>query len=322
MSNGADATVIEVASRIPALLEQAWTRRTPVRLEHAVSRFPLLGATPERLLGSCGTGVEGLLFTVDGRHGEAATRLVQRVAEPDQLASAFEAASDTLVDASLMVNRLEDALPVVVPLREAVLPAFGWLRQRTYGMVSTPRGGVGHHADAFNIVIVQLGGSKGWRVWAPDLLPPFYRRALARRTLSATNRAVAPPIGRAVLEVTLEPGDVLFLPAHFGHEAIAVDEPSVSLSMLWQAWTVRDALVAILGGTATVDALLPDEVADRLLEDDPKDPVAAYLAQLGGPAEIVELAPGRLAAGIARLMEAGASGGRSGETPGRAAHLK
>jgi ribosomal protein L16 Arg81 hydroxylase len=108
----------------------------------------------------------------------------------------------------------------------------------------TPQGKKGYpaHHDGVDLFIIQLSGSKHWRLW--DL-------AEDRRSESASYTEET--LGAPVVEEVLRPGDVLYLPYGTPHQATAVDEPSLHLSVMMRPRMWRDLL------RETVDSVLSDE---------------------------------------------------------------
>lgn len=112
----------------------------------------------------------------------------------------------------------------------------------------TPAGKKGYpaHHDGVDLFVVQLSGSKHWRLW--DL-------ADDRRSESASYTEET--LGEPAIEVSLRPGDVLYLPYGTPHQASAEDEPSLHLSIMMRPRMWRDLLAE------TVERALADE---RFLE--------------------------------------------------------
>lgn len=87
----------------------------------------------------------------------------------------------------------------------------------------TPAGrrGLAPHYDPVDVFVVQLEGSKSWRVWpVPD----------PRRGDDAGNLDEA-ALGPPAVEATLRPGDVLYLPYNCAHVATATGGVSLHLSV-------------------------------------------------------------------------------------------
>ena len=128
--------------------------------------------------------------------------------------------------------------------------------------------GLDLHFDYHDVFVVQLGGSKRWRVWPP----------LARTTdpVRAGHRIAAPrrdELGEPLLDITMGAGDCLYLPRGYPHAAETVDHHSDHLTIglvavTWQ-WVLRraiDAEVAAgrLTGALPVGLLEPGGAASNL----------------------------------------------------------
>ncbi len=108
----------------------------------------------------------------------------------------------------------------------------------------TPAGKKGYpaHHDGVDLFIIQLSGTKHWRLW--DL-------ADDRRSESASYTEES--LGAPVIETSLQPGDVLYLPYGTPHQASAEGEPSLHLSIMMRPRMWRELL------KETVDRALSDE---------------------------------------------------------------
>ena len=86
--------------------------------------------------------------------------------------------------------------------------------------------GLDLHFDFHDVFVVQLGGSKRWRVWTP----------LARTTNPVKGRhSIAAPrldeLGDPLLDITMCAGDCLYLPRGYPHAAETVDQHSDHLTI-------------------------------------------------------------------------------------------
>lgn len=115
-------------------------------------------------------------------------------------------------------------------LREAAGVAADRLSWPSFGLDLSLQhgagGGVGPHFDDGDNLVVQVSGSKTWRVGSPDDTPAAARSA--RMLGDPTFVPRARPMTGAPLQ--LRPGDVLYLPLFAPHEGVS-DGPSVSLSL-------------------------------------------------------------------------------------------
>jgi len=103
----------------------------------------------------------------------------------------------------------------------------------------TPRAarGFGPHWDNHDAFILQFEGTKEWTVYdSPVLLP-----GRKRQFVDGEWTAVEP-----TLKATLEPGDLLYLPRGFVHEANSTDEVSCHLTLGIDAYTYADLALRLL----------------------------------------------------------------------------
>lgn len=106
----------------------------------------------------------------------------------------------------------------------------------------TPAGrrGLAPHYDPVDVFVIQLEGTKRWRVWPV----PAQRRGNDAGNL--TESELGPP----AVEATLEPGDVLYMPYNCAHVARAQDAVSLhlSLSVAPRRWTglLQDVVAALV----------------------------------------------------------------------------
>ena len=142
----------------------------------------------------------------------------------------------------------------------------------------TPRGspGLPVHHDTHDVFCLQVAGRKRWLVYKPALELPLrdqrYRPEMGEP-------------GEPVLDLVLEPGDMLYMPRGWLHEALTSDEDSLHLTIGVTVYTWLDAMRAALeacadelelrlsvpeDGVATADLvsvlearLQPDEVVRR-----------------------------------------------------------
>ena len=81
--------------------------------------------------------------------------------------------------------------------------------------------------------VVQLGGSKRWRIWAP--LPRTADPVKGRHPIAAPR---LDELGDPLLDLTLEAGDCLYLPRGYPHAAETTDQPSdhLTIGLLAVTW--------------------------------------------------------------------------------------
>ena len=137
---------------------------------------------------------------------------------------------------------------------------------------STPRRsqGLPVHHDTHDVFVLQVGGTKRWLVYDPVLELPL-RDQRYRPELGAP--------GDVVLDVVLQPGDTLYLPRGWMHEALTSDEDSLHLTVGVTVYTWFDAF------RAAVERCAEDVEFRRAPSGDARELVERLAARLG-PGEV------------------------------------
>ncbi|MCA2218777.1 cupin domain-containing protein [Jidongwangia harbinensis] len=132
--------------------------------------------------------------------------------------------------------------------------------------------GFATHYDTHDVFVLQVDGTKRWRIHPPVLPDPLERQPWGGRAeeVGATAR------GPAALDVVLAPGDALYLPRGWLHSAEAQGARSLHLTVGIRALT-RYALVEELLGLAVQDQRLRATLPFGLDVGDP-DRLAPELA--------------------------------------------
>ncbi len=114
--------------------------------------------------------------------------------------------------------------------------------------------GLDLHFDFHDVFVVQLGGSKRWRVWEP--LPRTTNPVKGRHSIAAPR---LDELGDPLLDITMRAGDCLYLPRGYPHAAETVDQHSDHLTIgvvavTWQR-VVREAITAEVAAGRLTGAL-------------------------------------------------------------------
>lgn len=159
-----------------------------------------------------------------------------------------------LADLNALYDGFADGATIVlVALEKALTPVGRLCREfealfdcpfQAYAYLSPPdaRGPPAHY-DTHDVIALQVAGHKHWRIWdAPWPLPMrMSENAYDHEAVLEHAKRNAP-----IAEVTLAPGDSLYVPRGFIHAATTGDEPSlhVSLSAMVVRWldVIDDAL--------------------------------------------------------------------------------
>ncbi len=123
--------------------------------------------------------------------------------------------------ATLTINDLHSVWPTAMLMVRLLSQSFACKSGATVFATPAGRAGFPAHTDELGVIVVQSEGTKDWRVWPTELNS-------ARASTTYEDETI---LGPPLLEVTLEPGDVLYLPHRTPHAAAATYEQSIHISL-------------------------------------------------------------------------------------------
>ncbi|MGW6703902.1 cupin domain-containing protein [Streptomyces sp. NPDC054956] len=180
-------------------------------------------------------------------------------------------------------NSLHHVLPSARRLLAPFTDTFACEGEVVLFVTPARNDGFSPHHDSIDVYVVQVDGTKTWRVWAT----PEVRRG-------DEGSYTPEELGEPVIEVTLVPGDVLYVPHGTPHAAAAKSELSLHLSVGIEPRRWRDLL------KDTVAAVVEDEgfhdfpyLADG--EGGSGDAAGGEAAAVAGLSRQIELLRDRLA---------------------------
>lgn len=132
---------------------------------------------------------------------------------------------------TIVMRRMHLAVPALAALARSAEQFFGCEFQ--CNAYFTPPGnaqGFKIHYDTHEIFAIQVLGSKHWRLYGTPVALPLGGQDFDRNVVDP---------GERTGEFVLRAGDLYYLPRGLVHDAVAVEEPSVhiTLGMLSQTWT-------------------------------------------------------------------------------------
>jgi hypothetical protein len=225
-----------------AFLAEHWERRPLVVERSEPGRFDgiLSTAAVERLV--CETGLRAPAFRLvrDGSPLPASSYSSDipwrpgsfaGIADPERVA-AEHAAGATIVLQGLHLHWLPAARYCRDLERTLGFPA----QANAYSTPASAQGFAVHH-DTHDVLVLQVAGAKRWRIYEPLV------------ELASKRRRWSPELGdpgAPVADVTLGPGDTLYLPRGWPHEAVTHEAASLHLTIGLHPPTRLDALKAAL----------------------------------------------------------------------------
>lgn len=124
--------------------------------------------------------------------------------------------------ATLIIDRVHQWVPAIATFTTAVRYELGYATQVNAYCSFPGQQGFACHYDTHDVFILQIDGSKEWRV-----LTDTFKYPLAQQKSSTLSPPDTPPY----LTCVLHPGDVLYIPRGHWHDAIALNEPSLHLTL-------------------------------------------------------------------------------------------
>jgi ribosomal protein L16 Arg81 hydroxylase len=144
---------------------------------------------------------------------------------------------------SVITNPIQSYVPALETLCNDIATHIG---EVTYAdaIVTTGSGGaLKLHYDCFDLIVLQMEGSKRWRIYGPPVIDPV--KGMPKQK---------PPENVPLLDENLQPGDFLFMPAGFWHHCD--NGPNLSLHV---AITIRPST-----GWHAIQALLPQLLDEEI----------------------------------------------------------
>jgi ribosomal protein L16 Arg81 hydroxylase len=181
-----------------------------------------------RMLGQ-GTGVAGSSLTRRlelRREGKA----IDDALAPDKVYAHFRAGK-TLIHAGLNHTR-----PNLRRLCAMLTEKFAAPSEAVAYLTPAGQQGARAHSDPSDVYVIQLEGTKHWQVWDTP----------ARRRLGIDRDYKLAELGRPILDVSLRPGDVLYVPYGTPHVAAAEEQVSLHVTVVALARTWAQLLLPIL----------------------------------------------------------------------------
>jgi bifunctional lysine-specific demethylase and histidyl-hydroxylase NO66 len=176
-----------------------------------------------------------------------------RMADVARVAEGFTAG------ATLVVQGLHHWWPSLAAFCRSLEAALGHPAQANAYYTPRSAQGLPVHHDTHDVFCLQIAGEKRWLVYEPVWELPLRDQRY--------DESLGEP-GEPVLDVTLAPGDTLYLPRGWLHEAKTSDSDSLHLTVGVNVYTWLDAFKAALDECAD-DARFrhsPEGAADELLD--------------------------------------------------------
>lgn len=145
---------------------------------------------------------------------------------------------------SVVINHADRLSPCIAALCDDLQLSFPHAYANTY--LTPPNSqAVPPHADDRDVLVLQVLGSKTWKVYQKIPVPyPYPHEQVGKAGLDVPEAVTQ---GEVLIEVVLKPGDVLYMPRGYVHQARATkSEPSfhVTIALATHDWSLGGVLAA------------------------------------------------------------------------------
>lgn len=223
---------------------------------------------------------DGIKLVMNGRGIDPAHFMVSREFAQGNDSRPDASLIETLmgVGATLVIDGMEDQDGALRRMCQILGQRFG--AKATVNLYASSRGvqGFASHCDPHEVLAVHCEGEKTWRIYEGAEDTPV------EATLTREADYIERTKGRVVMEVTLRPGDLLYIPRGVYHDALASTERSLHLTFSVQP----------LYGVAVIDLLREMALSDRVMRE--------YLLP-GRDREALREQLGRIAATLAEMVD-------------------
>ena len=135
--------------------------------------------------------------------------------------------------ATLVLQALHRVWPPIIDFVGSLAEELGHPVQANAYVTPPQNQGFDDHYDVHDVFVLQVSGTKRWRIHAPVWEAPLRDQPWTDRRAAVGRAAAEPPL----IEAVLEPGDCLYLPRGFLHAATALGGVSTHLTLGVHTWT-------------------------------------------------------------------------------------
>ena len=148
--------------------------------------------------------------------------------------------------ASLVLQGLHRTWPPLVDFGSRLARQLGHPTQINAYVTPADNQGFSAHYDTHDVFVLQIAGRKAWQIHAPVVADPSPEQTWEQRRAEVAERANEQPL----LDLTLAPGDAVYLPRGYLHQARALGELSIHLTIGVHPITRHDLLRELVAAVA------------------------------------------------------------------------
>ena len=188
--------------------------------------------------------------------------------------------------ATVILSGLHERLPALARYCRAMEAAMSARVQTNIYMTPPGNQGFNPHYDGHDVLVLQVSGTKEWRIYGTPIELPLADQAFERGM----------DVGEEVQRFVLEPGDAVYIPRGMAHDAVATDETSLHITtgLMFRTWAdaLAEAVIAKAHREPAMRRALPPGYANYGADLDTHDETFAELVALVGDAHVGKLLSG------------------------------
>lgn len=143
-----------------------------------------------------------------------------------RLANVRQIENFTAMGASLVVDAVQQISPDIAVLTDMLADRFDALAGANFYASFQGVRAFDSHFDTHEVFALHCEGRKRWRIYENRAENP-----VETLTGAGAQQMIDAAKGAVMMDITLEPGDLLYIPRGFFHDAIAIDEASLHLTL-------------------------------------------------------------------------------------------
>ena len=160
---------------------------------------------------------------------------------------------------TLIIDMVQTRWPPIAALCQSLEALLHFGVQANVYVTPSGAQGFAPHFDTHDVFVLQLAGSKAWRIYGDGSALP-----MADGHGHPSRESLGPP----AVEFTLRQGDLLYIPRGIVHEAMTTDDSSVHLTVGIHVWRWADLLREAVRSLAETDVRLRKSLPIGLLAND------------------------------------------------------
>jgi len=188
--------------------------------------------------------------------------------------------------ATVILSGLHERLPQLANYCRAMEAAMSARMQTNIYMTPPGNQGFNPHYDSHDVLVLQVSGSKEWRIYGTPVELPLKDQEFERGM----------DVGEEVMRFILEPGDAIYIPRGLAHDAVATDETSLHITtgLMFRTWAdvLAEAVIAKAHREPSMRRALPPGYANHGADLDAFDDTFAELVALVADANVGKLLGG------------------------------